>query len=205
MKNFYKLNLSKYSTHNIIRSNVGSNKTVLDVGCNDGYIGKISDSTNRFYGLDASEESVGIAQEIYEKAIQYDLNHLIILPWDVKFDVIIFADVLEHVLYPETVLNYFVKNYLKEDGKVIISLPNIANWRIRLDFLFGKFDYTDSGIMDRTHLHLYTYKTAFEFMSKSNLKIERVLGGASIFGFIISVMPFLKSLLSTNIIIIIIK
>jgi predicted TPR repeat methyltransferase len=62
-RNPYKLNLSKYSTHNIIQSNIGINKTVLDIGCNDGYIGKISDKSNQFYGLDCSEESVKRAKK----------------------------------------------------------------------------------------------------------------------------------------------
>jgi len=202
-KNPYKLNLfSKYSTHNIIIDNVGIDKTVLDVGCNDGYIGNNSDKSNNFYGVDYLEDSINKAKQSYKDAIVYDLNNLENLPWNIKFDVIIFADVLEHILYPEKVIDFFTKNYLKDNGRIIISLPNIANWQVRLKLLFGKFDYKNTGIMDRTHLHLYTYKTALTFVSKFNLKTEKIVGGASIFGLIISIFPFLKSLLATNIIII---
>jgi len=57
-KNKYKLSLAKYSTHNIILKNIGKNKDVLDVGCNEGYIGKNSHPSNRFYGIDNYEAEV---------------------------------------------------------------------------------------------------------------------------------------------------
>lgn len=200
MSNPYKLNLSKYSTHSIIKKQIGKNNHVLDIGCNDGYIGKISHKSNVFYGLEYSEESVNKAKKYYKDVIKYDLNNLKKLDWKEKFDVLIFADVLEHVLYPEEVLDFFVESYLKKDGKVIISLPNIANWQIRLNLLFGKFEYTETGIMDRTHLHLYTFKTANDLIMKSKLKVIGVYGGASFFGKFIKYLPFMKPLLSTNII-----
>ena len=202
MSNPYKLNLSKYSTHRVIIENIGLNMNVLDVGCNDGYIGKMSNNTNKFYGLDYLKESVEEAKKIYSDVLEYDLNNLINLPWDIKFDVIVFADVLEHLLYPETVLNFFVANYLKENGKIIVSLPNIANWEIRLNLLFGKFDYTDTGILDKTHLHFYTFESAKILISIPNLKLINDFGGASFFGPIIKILPFLKPLLATNIILI---
>jgi len=202
MKNLYKLNLSVHSTHNIIQSNIGTNKTVLDVGCNDGYIGRISDKSNRFYGLDFSRGSIDEAKKIYMDALRYDLNDLKDLPWDIKFDVIIFADVLEHVLYPEQVMKFFIGKYLEEGGSVIISLPNVANWQVRRDLLLGKFNYTDTGIMDKTHLHFYTFKSAKQLIIRNNMKINSEFGGASFFGPVLKVFPFLRSILATNIIIV---
>jgi 2-polyprenyl-3-methyl-5-hydroxy-6-metoxy-1,4-benzoquinol methylase len=113
MSNPYKKNLSKHSTHSIIINNLSENKQVLDIGCNDGYIGKASNPTNTFYGLDYLQESVSKAKEVYKDAVFYDLNQLKVLPWNKKFDILIFGDVLEHVLYPEEVLAFFVTNYLK--------------------------------------------------------------------------------------------
>jgi 2-polyprenyl-3-methyl-5-hydroxy-6-metoxy-1,4-benzoquinol methylase len=201
--NPYKLNLSsQYSTHNIIINNVGRNNFVLDVGCNNGYIGKNSDPSNKFYGIDYLDGEVIKAKESYHDAIVYNLNDLKFLPWNIKFDLIIFADVLEHVLYPDVVLNFFASNYLKDGGKVIVSLPNVANWQIRCSLLLGNFNYTDTGILDKTHLHLYTFKSAKNLIYKSNLKSINILSGASFFGPLIKIVPFLNSLLATNIIII---
>jgi len=199
MSNQYNLNISKYSTHSIILDYIGTNKIVLDVGCNDGYIGKLSQS-NIFYGLDYSEESIIESKKIYRDAIVYDLNTLEKLPWDIKFDMIIFADVLEHTLFDDEVLKYFVTDYLKEDGIVIVSLPNVANFSIRLKLLFGNFDYTESGILDKTHLHLYTNKTARELFDKCNLNVMKFSGGSDNFGFFINELKLFKFLLAYNLI-----
>ena len=202
-KNNYHLNIfNKYSTHNIILNSIGVDKIVLDVGCNEGYIGKNSDKSNIFYGIDYFKDAINKTKKSYKDAIFYDLNKIENLPWDIEFDVIIFADVLEHVFYPEKILKFFVSRYLKKNGKVIISLPNIANWQIRFKLLFGKFDYKDTGIMDKTHLHLYTYKNAVRMVLKNNIKIINILCGASIFGPVVKGLPFLRYILATNIIII---
>ncbi|MCX6717242.1 MAG: methyltransferase domain-containing protein [Candidatus Taylorbacteria bacterium] len=190
-----------YSTKNIILREISSNKTILDIGCNDGYFGRF-DKGNIYYGLDYSVKALSDAKNDYKDILQYDLNNLLVLPWDIKFDTIVFADVLEHVLYPEKVLEYFSKNYLINNGKVIISLPNIANWQVRLNLLFGKFNYTDTGIMDKTHLHFYSFRSASRLIRENNLRINKVFSGASFFGPTIDIFPFLRNILATNIILI---
>jgi 2-polyprenyl-3-methyl-5-hydroxy-6-metoxy-1,4-benzoquinol methylase len=190
-----------FSAHSQILELIGRNKTVLDVGCNKGYIGEHADKTNTFYGLEYDEVALFEAKKIYKSVSIYDLNNLKDLSFEVNsFDVIVFADVLEHVLYPKVVLNFF-KKYLKKDGYIVISVPNIANWKVRLDLIFGKFDYTETGIMDRTHLHLYTFKSAKILAQSGGLKTIETRAGATFFGRITSLLPFLKGLLATNIII----
>lgn len=201
-KNPYKLSVSKYSTHNIIAHILGENNVVLDVGCNDGYLGKISHLSNTFYGLDYLDDSVLKAKEVYKEVLIYDLNHIEKLPWDMRFDVIVFADVLEHVLYPETVLRFFVDTYLKDGGRVIISLPNVANWQVRLQLFLGKFEYQETGILDRTHLHLYTFKTAKKLAESCGLEVKAEKSGATLFGPVLNAFPFLKSLFATSIILV---
>ena len=199
--NPYQINTKKFSTHSIIQSIIKPNTTVLDIGCNDGYIGKTFGSASTFYGLEYSESSVKKAQESYKKVLQYDLNNLVKVDLP-KADTLIFADVLEHVDSAPGSLSFFVQNYLNEDGNVIISLPNIANWQVRLNLLFGKFDYVETGIMDKTHLHLYTFKSSRKLVSECGLRAVDEFGGASFFGPIIKVMPFLRGLLATNIILV---
>ena len=191
---------SSYSTKNIIFRVLGSGKIILDIGCNDGYFGKF-DKKNIYYGVDYLPDAIREAKKEYKNAALYDLNKLQKLPWNIKFDIIIFADVLEHVLYPNNVLNFFVKNYLKKEGQAVISLPNIANWQVRLNLLLGKFDYTDTGIMDQTHLHFYTFKSTKKLLKESNLIPIKFSAGANFLGFIINLFPFLKTLLATNIIV----
>lgn len=189
-----------YSTHGILAGLVGANKTVLDVGCNEGYIGRASDPSNRFYGIDYDQNALAVAKDHYTATAWMDLNTSTKLPWEEKFDLILFGDVLEHLLDPLSAYQALVYGYLKPGGAIILSLPNIANWKVRLDLLVGKFDYQETGILDRTHLHFYTYRTAREMFANDTIKVVRVLGGSSVFGPIIHALPFTRSLLAHSII-----
>lgn len=203
MTDRYNLNTwSKRSTHNIIINMIWKNKKVLDVWCSKWYIWRSSDISNKFWWLEYSLDSSIEAKKYYEDVMHYDLNDLESLNWNVKFDIIIYADVLEHVLYPEKVILYFDR-YLNKDGKVILSVPNVANRQVRFNLLFWNFDYVDwSGIMDDTHLKIYTYKTAERLLNKWWYIVEKKIWWANIFWPIIKIFPFLRWLLATNIILI---
>ncbi len=199
--NNYKLSNKKTSTHSIILKLLGQNNDILDAGCNDGYIGASDRRNNRFWGLELSADSVKSAKRIYVDAIEYDLQNTTKLPWHKRFDVLLFADVLEHLTDYQNTLTFFVKYYLKQDGMVLISVPNVANWTVRLSLLFGKFQYTDTGILDKSHYHLFTFKSAVEMAKEANLQIVQIRGGSDRFGRLIDLVPILRGLLSTNIII----
>lgn len=199
-KNPYKVGAGKYATHNIIARLIGHEKVALDIGCNTGYLKTISDKSNVFYGLDYMKDAVKEARKAYLDAAEYNIENLSPLPWSKKFDVIILGDVLEHINNPVEALNHF-STHLKADGYFIISVPNIANWLVRLRLLFGKFDYTESGIMDDTHIRFYTVKTTRELINDANLKIDYISGGASLFGVLVHYLPFLAGLLSSSIIV----
>lgn len=202
MKNPYKVNTHYFGTHSIISRELKNNESVLDIGCNDGYL-KTLTKRNSFYGIDYSKNSLVKAKKNgYIKVLFADLNSYSKVKLNKKFDVIVFADVLEHLLHPEKVLKYFIKNNLKPNGKIIVSLPNVANFMIRTSLLFGKFDYTDAGILDRTHLHLYTTKSALDLIKATHLKVTKTLYASNNFGLLIKHAPFLGSLLGHNIILV---
>lgn len=188
----YRFNDAKYGTHNIIANQIGSNKLVLDIGCNKGYLNKLSDSSNSFYGIDYSKNDLLVAknEEGYVEVFEQDLNDHNTFVCNKKFDVIVFSDILEHLLVPDEVLMFFVDNYLKKDGKVIISLPNVANFMIRLGLLFGEFNYTENGILDKTHLHLYTTRSARLLVQKCELSIVEKCFSSNKFGWVIAWLPF---------------
>lgn len=202
MNGKYELSLSKYSTHGIILKSLKRSWRILDVGCNHGYLGKAAGEGYEFYGVDADPVAVTAAKTHYQDAHVSDLNGPLSLPWDIRFDAIIFADVLEHLLDPMAVLRTFVDNHLTEGGTVIVSLPNIANWQIRLNLLAGRFEYQDTGILDRTHLHFYSLKTARSLCEQAGLTVASVRGGASVLGPIIELAPFTLGLFATNVILI---
>jgi hypothetical protein len=90
-----------------------------------------------------------------------------------RFDLILFADVLEHTAHPEAVLRRLLP-YLEEDGHVIVSLPNVAAWTVRLGLLAGHFDYEQSGILDDTHLRFFTRESAVRLAESAGLEVLRI-------------------------------
>lgn len=197
----YKLNTAPYGTHRVIADAIGNNhKIVLDIGCNKGYLSRLAPA-NIFYGIDCNASDLEIAATSYKKTYQIDLNRdHSDFKLDLKFDVIVCGDILEHLMYPEDVLRFFVKQFLKDDGIVIISLPNVANLSVRIQLFFGNFNYTDAGILDRTHFHLFTLKTGRELIKACGLNVVEERVSSDNFGKFIKSLPFLSGLLGHNLI-----
>lgn len=153
--------------------NVPERSLVLDIGCGTGALGeKLKQKECIVHGVEYSEESAKIANSRIDKVIVLNIEKEI-PRLKSEYDVIIFADVLEHLRNPEEVLKKY-SQFLKENGLVIISLPNIANWSIRTKLLFGKFNYTKTGILDETHLHFYTIKTAKKMVENVGLQVQKI-------------------------------
>jgi glycosyltransferase involved in cell wall biosynthesis len=87
-----------------------------------------------------------------------------------RYDAIIFGDVLEHLHHPGAVLEK-LSCLLKPGGKILLSLPNIANIWVRIGLLIGRFNYTRVGILDETHLRFFTLKTAKQLAADSGLDV----------------------------------
>lgn len=77
---------------------------------------------------------------------------------NIRYDYIVFADVLEHLYHPENVLKK-CKKLLKEDGMIILSIPNIAHNAVILDLMQNEFHYNNIGLLDDTHIRFFTYKS----------------------------------------------
>lgn len=86
------------------------------------------------------------------------------------FDIIILADVLEHLVDPWTVLEK-VSSYLKEEGKILVSLPNIREINTMVKILcLGDFRYKEDGILDKTHLRFFCKKNMLEMLNSNSLE-----------------------------------
>lgn len=87
------------------------------------------------------------------------------------FDLILLPDVLEHLIEPKPVLNK-LKNYLKAEGKIIVSMPNIRHYSaVSKIFFKGDFRYEESGIFDYTHMRFYCRKNIKELLETSGYKV----------------------------------
>src|SRR5262249_58712495 len=82
------------------------------------------------------------------------------------FDGLVLSDVLEHVYDPRTVLEQYLR-FVKPGGRVFVSVPNAVVWTNRLMLLLGQVRYTDTGVMDRTHIRFFTFAAARELVAAS--------------------------------------
>lgn len=151
-------------------------RTILDVGCGTGALGELlSKNGNVVDGITYSEEEAPIARERIASVRVLDLNDAkAVSALSGSYDALIFADVLEHLLNPRDTLASLLAR-LKPGGFVYVSLPNIACFYTRLGLFFGRFNMSKTGgILDETHLHFYTLRTAREFLASAGLKIEKI-------------------------------
>jgi 2-polyprenyl-3-methyl-5-hydroxy-6-metoxy-1,4-benzoquinol methylase len=146
------------STHAKIIRFVGDKKEVLEIGCASGYLTEYlaQHLGCRVTGLEINPDAAQAAAPFCARIIVGDVeNEQTLNQIAGGFEVIILGDVLEHLIYPEVTLRR-LKHRLKPDGRLVVSVPNVAHWTVRRALLFGRFDYADRGILDRTHLRFYT-------------------------------------------------
>lgn len=131
-----------------------SSTRVLDVGSGSGAIGMElkKQGLKELYAIEIDAEARTHVKDIYKETVS-DVSAFT----GHTFDLILLLDVLEHMTNPFEYLGTMV-SMLSPGGKILISLPNVAHWSVRLPLLFGVFDYYDRGIMDRTHYQFFTRK-----------------------------------------------
>lgn len=149
---------------------------VLDVGCGFGALGEVLVQNGAYVvGLDIEPFVIEVASQRMSEAYACDVTSSAPLPVDdgEPFDIILFADVLEHLYDPGAVLMR-LKPLLAEDGRIVISVPNVASWPVRLGLLFGRFNYADTGILDYGHVRFFTKKTLRALVESTGFRIERM-------------------------------
>ncbi len=167
----YKFKESPYSSHSSILEKVRPGSTVLDIGCGRGLLAKaLARRQAHIVGVDVRPPDQ-IAPEVAEYH-QLDLEQHEKLHLDRQFDYIILADVIEHLRNEEEILQH-VRRFLKTDGRLIISTGNVAIWFYRISLLIGRFNYGPRGILDRTHVKLYTRSTFRRLIEKCGYKVAR--------------------------------
>jgi 2-polyprenyl-3-methyl-5-hydroxy-6-metoxy-1,4-benzoquinol methylase len=153
---------------------VGTGNRVLDVGCSSGYLARpLAERGNTIVGLELDPEAARAAEKFCELVLVGDVEtmHLPLEPG--SFDVVLGGDVIEHLRDPTATLAR-LRPYLRPGGRVVLSTPNVANWAIRLSLLSGRWRYTDRGILDRSHTHLFTKATLAETLERAGYRVERI-------------------------------
>lgn len=150
--------MNENSTHSKIIGHVRKGSRVLEIGCASGYMTEYMKDVLGclIWGVEIDEAAAARAERFCERIVVADIE-LLDLDAHLKglsFDVIILADVIEHLKNPEPVLEK-IKKYLSDEGFLLVSIPNGAHGSISLNALDGSWNYRPTGLMDDTHLRFF--------------------------------------------------
>lgn len=146
---------------------------VVDVGCGAGGVGaalKLERPGVEVRGMELDPEAAARARLVLDDVATARGEAEIPASWPVP-DCVIFADVLEHMVDPWGALRAW-RSRVRDDGCIVVSLPNVACSQILLGLLRGRWDYEDEGILDRTHLRFFTRRTALEMVRGAGFEVE---------------------------------
>jgi 2-polyprenyl-3-methyl-5-hydroxy-6-metoxy-1,4-benzoquinol methylase len=148
--------------------------TVLDLGCGPGVLGRtvraVKDAT--FDGVEGDPEAACAARQHYRRVIEADLQNARLekLVDGQRYDLVVLADVLEHLEAPGLVVRQLPK-VLLPGGRVLISIPNVGYAGALASLIAGDFDYAKFGILDHTHLRFFTRRSLHRFLQLNGLRV----------------------------------
>jgi methionine biosynthesis protein MetW len=174
----------------MIASMIPSGARVLDVGCGTGSVSRlIMQACNcTLLGLEPDSDRAAAASSNGVEVVGTDLTEELI-PQFGLFDVVLFADVLEHLADPFGTLR-LAQRFLRGGGAVVASLPNVAHWTVRLNLLRGRFDYQSVGIMDATHLRWFTLRSIHRLFTQADYRIVETKASAGMWMQVYQVPPW---------------
>jgi SAM-dependent methyltransferase len=170
----YQLKPSMDSSHGkivtLLRSRPPSR--ILDLGCSSGLLSEaLRRIGHHVTAIDANElEGVRERTDAFIKA---DLNEGIPPEAGSDFDVVLAADVLEHLVNPGSLMQQ-VREVLAPGGTALFCVPNFAHWYPRLRSALGMFDYDQRGILDSTHLRFFTRRSFLKMVRRRGFDVQRV-------------------------------
>jgi len=172
----YRLKDDPYSSHSLILSRLGAGRgrRALDVGAADGFLA--AELTARDWKVTALERDPVQATRAAarcERAIVVDLERETPALAGL-YDAAVYGDVIEHLSDPLRVVRD-LNRYLAPGAVVIVSVPNVAHLTVRLSLLFGRFEYGDRGILDRTHLTFFTRRSFLDFLGRAGLAVRELV------------------------------
>ena len=144
---------------------------ILDVGCSDGSLAeRLRGLGHRVTGVDLTAHE-GVKDRV-DHFVQADLDHGLPSELEGPFDVVLAADVLEHVRDPALLLAH-AQALLAPGGSLMVSVPNFGHWYPRLRVAVGRFDYDRRGILDRDHVRFFTKRSIERLLNGAGLRIVR--------------------------------
>lgn len=149
--------------------------TALEIGCDCG--ANLLEIRNRFpnatvYGSEINEAAARVASHVASVQVN-NIEEQNFTFENSFFDYILFGDVLEHLHDPLRAIQY-CRGFLKEGGCIIASIPNLMHISVMEKLLQGNFTYTETGLLDKTHIHLFTYNELLRMFAVGGYEVEDV-------------------------------
>lgn len=169
----YRFKFNEYSSHSKLKEVLQeiSESRILDLGCADGQLSEAALSLGHDVTAVDIESTAKITDQI--KFFQHDLENDLPLGITGKFDVVLCADILEHLRKPDILLFKLLPR-LSNNGMILVSIPNFGHWYPRIRTLLGRFDYDARGILDQTHLRFFTRRSFSKMATKAGYKVKRL-------------------------------
>ena len=171
----YDIDLDNLNTsHAVGILSVPPGNRVLDVGAADGSVARLLTGRGcRVWGIEVDETAARAAATICQRVFIRDVEHTE-LDAELEatpFDTILFLDILEHLRDPLALLKR-AQRWLEPHGQIIASIPNVTHGAVRLNLLKGNFTYTDTGLLDRTHLHFFDRMAVEALFDAAGLQVR---------------------------------
>ena len=157
---------------------------IFEIGCGSGATGmaiKQKFPNVKYIGMDSSKEAAEIAQTRLDKVIVSDIDKVPLDYFGLEkecFDLIICADILEHLYDPWKMLND-LRGYLTSDGKILASIPNIQYINQITNLLHGNWKYENYGLLDATHIRFFTLNEIVIMFNGSGYDITHCSGATN--------------------------
>ncbi|WP_066351135.1 class I SAM-dependent methyltransferase [Aliarcobacter skirrowii] len=162
--NFYPDLLDDNNIDKIQIKMIPNNTKVLEIGCATGFMSEYLKKEKKcfVYGVEYNEAQAEVAKEKCDEILSGGIDDITLqnkldryVEENQKFDVIFMSQVIEHIAYPNSVLDK-LKDWLADDGVLIISTVNVAHWSSRIKLLRGIWKYEEYGLFDNTHLRFFS-------------------------------------------------
>lgn len=153
-------------------------RRIVEVGCMQGAMARAYKEINphaHYVGIDIDPDYAEVAAQFCDQAFEFNIEHLEPELFQKLFpsDCWIFGDCLEHLHNPWRIVR-LVRQYIDQDGCMLVCIPNAQHWSIQMRLATGQFWYEDSGLLDRTHIRWFTRVTLFDMFTQAGWHIEQI-------------------------------
>lgn len=155
-------------------------RNVLEIGCGSGATGMAvkQQFPGVFYcGVELDPVAAEHARRVLDRVVTGDIERMDLAHYDLTrslFDVIVCADILEHLYDPWSVVQK-LHHWLAPGGHIVASIPNVQNARLLHNLVAGRWTYTDQGLLDATHIRFFTLHDIGQMFVRNGYEVEKVI------------------------------